>query len=320
MQLVKRPLGDELLSIQTKSYCSHLDGYSVVTFPKEISKAHLAEIREAGEQVVAELANRKAPHCLVDLTALDYAGSALVASIVRIWKAVDANQGRMVVAVSSKGVREVLRVTGLNKVWTIKSSYEAALDELGFSTRAKNVKRDLRLLAFVGPATLFVGAIAVALSRVPFLADLAEPHDVIANSLIGMAVITSGISIFRERSWRRWLSVVVFVLSATLLGWLIWSAFDRSSSSKAEPAENSAVVAGEKEPSSEEMDSPSSPDKPNGDQAASETGDSAANLPTDDTSVTQPPSDDAPESKSPEGKAPPSSGDQPLPPPTRTPG
>jgi anti-anti-sigma factor len=218
------PLGDELLSGQTKSYCSHLDGYSVVTFPKELCKASLDEIRESGEQVVSELTTQRAPQCLVDLTALDYMGSSMVASIVRIWKAIEANQGRMVVAVSSIGVREVLRVTGLSRVWTIKSSYDTALHELGFSSEAKIVKRELRLLAFVGPATLLVGGIAVALGRIPTLAALSQPPDWIAYSLITVAVITSGISIFREHSWRRWLSVFVFLVAATLLGWLIWTA------------------------------------------------------------------------------------------------
>ena len=211
------------MSGQTKSYCSHLDGYSVVTFPKEICKASLAEIRETGEQVVSELANQKTPQCLVDLTALDYMGSSMVASIVRIWKAIEANQGRMVVAVSSIGVREVLRVTGLNRVWTIMTSYDTALHELGFSSQAKVVKRELRLLAFVGPATLLVGGISAALSRIPKLAALSHPPDWIAYSLITVAVITSGISIFREHSWRRWLSVFVFLVAAALLGWLIWT-------------------------------------------------------------------------------------------------
>ena len=217
------------MSGQTKSYCSHLVGYSVVTFPKEICKASLAEIRETGEQVVSELAHQKAPQCLIDLTALDYMGSSMVASIVRIWKAIEANQGRMVVAVSSIGVREVLRVTGLNRVWTIKTSYDAALHELGFSSQAKIVKRELRLLAFVGPATLLVSGIAAALSRIPELAALSQAPDWIAYALITIAVITSGISIFREHSWRRLLSVFVFLVAAALLGWLIWTAVPHNS-------------------------------------------------------------------------------------------
>lgn len=247
------PLGDELLSGQTKSYCSHLDGYSVVTFPKELCKASLAEIRETGEQVVSELANHKAPQCLVDLTALDYMGSSMVASIVRIWKAIEANQGRMVVAVSSIGVREVLRVTGLNRVWTIKSSYDTALHELGFSSQAKIVKRELRLLAFVGPATLLVGGIAVALIRIPKLAALSHPSDWIAYSLITVAVITSGISIFREHSWRRWLSVFVFLVAGTLLGWLIWTAAPPEPDSSSQE-KGKAVGSGDKKANNKESD------------------------------------------------------------------
>ena len=251
-QLAQRHLGDEHLSSQTKSYCSHLDGYSVVTFPKELCKASLSEIRAAGEQVVSELANQKAPQCLVDLTALDYMGSAMVASIVRIWKGIEASQGHMVVAVSSLGVREVLRVTGLNRVWTIKGSYDSALHELGFSSQAKIEKRELRLLAFVGPATLLVGGIAIALDRIPKLASLSQPPDWIAYSLIAVAVITSGISIFRENSWRRWLSVFVFVVAATMLGWLLWTA-DPAVSDASMKEDGKAVNSGKKQTESEEF-------------------------------------------------------------------
>ncbi|MFO0941447.1 MAG: STAS domain-containing protein [Pirellulales bacterium] len=211
------------MSTEVKSFCLIRDGYSVVTFPKELSRAHLNEIREAGDQVVAELASQKAPQCIVDLTNLDHVGSSMVASIVRIWKAIEASQGRMIVAASSIGVREVLRVTGLNNVWTIKSSYDQAVHELGFSPQAKIVKRELRLLAFVGPATLLVGGVAAALCRVPKLATLSEPHEWIALSLIAMASVTSGISVFREHSWRRWLSVFVFIGSVALLAYLIWT-------------------------------------------------------------------------------------------------
>lgn len=317
--------GEELLSDQTKSYCSHLDGYSVVSFPKEISKANLTEIREAGEQVVAELANRKAPHCLVDLTDLDHAGSALVASMVRIWKAVDAHQGRMVVAVSSKGVRDVLRVTGLNRVWTIKSSYDAALDELGFSTRARNVKRDLRLLAFVGPATLFVGAIAVALSKIPALATYSQPHDVIANSLIGMALITSGISIFRERSWRRWLSVFVFVLALSILGWLVGIAYERGGDSNApsggERAANSSTEEPESEPnenaSSEETERPQEPESQSDGDLSDSLGARSLIAPSDDAASGQSEVKDSTESKATESITPPDVSDQPEPPRSR---
>ncbi len=265
------------MSGQTKSYCSHLDGYSVVTFPKEICKASLAEIRDTGEQVVRELAYQKAPQCLVDLTALDYMGSSMVASIVRIWKAIEANQGRMVVAVSSIGVREVLRVTGLSRVWTIKTSYDTALHELGFSSQAKVVKRELRLLAFVGPATLLVGGIAAALSRIPELAALSQPPDWIAYALISVAVITSGISIFREHSWRRWLSVFVFLVAAALLGWLIWTAVPHDSDSSSRES-GEAVGSGDKQAESDESNEASN-------NRMQDTGDSVSKEPSNTKEV-----------------------------------
>lgn len=281
------------MSGSTKSFCSHLNGYSVVTFPKEICKASLDEIRETGEQVVSELANQKAPQCLVDLTALDYMGSSMVASIVRIWKAIEANQGRMVVAVSSIGVREVLRVTGLNRVLTIATSYDTALHELGFSSQAKIVKRELRLLAFVGPATLLVGGIAAALSRIPKLSELSQPRDSIAYSLIALAVITSGISIFREHSWRRWLSVVVFLLAAASLGWLIWTA--PPPDSKPSSQENGEVVgSGDQQGESDESKEEPSDTKQDGSQTSSPANTSDAASSADDSAESKPTSESSP--------------------------
>jgi anti-anti-sigma factor len=289
-----------------------------VTIPKELCKASLDEIRETGEQVVSELANQKSPQCLVDLTGLDYMGSSMVASIIRIWKAIEANQGRMVVAVSSIGVREVLRVTGLNRVWTIENSYESALHELGFSSQAKIVKRELRLLAFVGPATFLVGGVAAALSRVPQLSQFSQPPDWIAYSLITLAVITSGVSIFREQSWRRWLSVLVFLVAMTLLGWLVWTA-EPTIPNTSSPDESEKVSSSEKATEGDEPEEESKKPKEDSEKVESK----EPSKPKQDEPKASPrapsldplePADDFPQAKPASDSSPANSSDKPTPP------
>ena len=205
-------------------WCHHRDGYSVIAFPKELATAHMAEVREAGVKVIDQLSAVKAPACLVDLTALDYMGSSLVASIVRIWKAVKDKDGRMVVVASNERITEVLKATGLTKVWTVVSTFESGVHALGYSPEAKVEKRERRLLAFVGPVSLVGGMVAVAIRMLPRLASIKQPPDWMVYTIIGLAAVASGIYTFRETGIRRALSILGLLLSIPLLALFIWHA------------------------------------------------------------------------------------------------
>lgn len=205
-------------------WCHHRDGYSVIAFPTELATAHMADVREAGVRVVEQLSTVKDPACLVDLTALEYMGSSLVASIVRIWKAVREKNGRMVVVASNDKIVDVLRATGLTKVWVVVSTFEAGVHALGFSQEAKVEQRERRLLAWVGPVGLVGGAVAVAIRMIPQLSAVVHPVNWLVYTMIGLAGVASGISTFREAGWRRILSILVFLFSLPLLGLFIWFA------------------------------------------------------------------------------------------------
>lgn len=202
--------------------CQSKDGYAVVSFPKEMARAHLTDIRDAGEKIIDDLSKTNQQHCLVDLSQLDYIGSSLVAAIVRIWKAISERDGQMVVVASNIGTREVLKVTGLNKVWTIAPNLEAGVHALGFSKEAKVVKRERRILVMVGAFSLLCGIVAVAIRVLPRFEELGHPADFLVYSILGLSLATSGISIFREKGWRLWLTVIVFLASVPLLGFFIW--------------------------------------------------------------------------------------------------
>lgn len=205
-------------------WCHHRDGYSVIAFPKELATAHMADVREAGVRVMEQLSTVKDPACLVDLTALEYMGSSLVASIVRIWKAVREKNGRMVVVASNDRIADVLRATGLTKVWVVVSTFEAGVHALGFSPEAKVEQRERRLLAWVGPIGLVGGAIAVAIRMIPQLSAVVHPVNWLVYTMIGLAGVASGISTFRETGWRRILSILVFLFSVPLMGLFVWFA------------------------------------------------------------------------------------------------
>jgi len=191
------------------------DGYSVIAFPSELSTAHMAEVREAGDRIVNELNASRCPACLVDLTALNYMGSALVASVVRIWKTVKAQDGRMVVVVSNPQVTEVLKVAKLTKVWTIAHTFEAGVHLLGYSEKAKTVRRQGQVLTFLAPLLLLAALYGMGSQASDKLGAIYRMPSGLVYGLAGAAFLAGLISWIREadRSWRRPVSVTVAVLS-----------------------------------------------------------------------------------------------------------
>lgn len=112
------------------------DGYSVFSLQPELNDSQWADFEKVGNDVVGQLDAMDPPICLVDLSDLSYMGSAMVALIVRVWKAVNENGGRMVVVNKDTMVFEVLKLAGLHKVWTIVDTRDEGVKQLGVKVRA----------------------------------------------------------------------------------------------------------------------------------------------------------------------------------------
>lgn len=109
----------------------------VITLKAEMAKFPLGQVEEAGNQIIERLSILKPSNLVVDLTELDYMGSAMVALIVRLWKQIKDQRGhRMVVAVDGEYVLEVLQLARLTEHWTIVGSRDEACKELGLRTTA----------------------------------------------------------------------------------------------------------------------------------------------------------------------------------------
>ena len=114
---------------EAESYCT------IVLLP-ELNKAPWGDIDNIGTSVVERMnarmdATRQKPGFIVDLSALNYMGSAMVALVVRLWKASKEKGAKMVVINSDPMVLEVLELAGLSQVWTIVGTREEALKALG---------------------------------------------------------------------------------------------------------------------------------------------------------------------------------------------
>lgn len=104
---------------------------TVLALLPELNEAPWSDIEQIGTEIVNRLQTVASPALLVDLTALHYMGSSQVALVVRLYKVVKERRGKMVVVVHDPMVHEVLKLAGLDKLWTITNKLEDALAELG---------------------------------------------------------------------------------------------------------------------------------------------------------------------------------------------
>lgn len=128
--------GEDDVSATTRRYdldasASHV----ILTLRQELNDVQWAQIEQVGTEVLDDLQDRRSPSCLIDLSPMHYMGSAMVALIVRIWKAVNDRGGRVVVVVADDMVLKVINLAGLDKVWTIASTREDGLRKLGARVR-----------------------------------------------------------------------------------------------------------------------------------------------------------------------------------------
>jgi len=109
---------------------SQSNSVTVVLRPS-VTQTSWSDVEAFGSNVRTELESRRAPACLIDLSPLTYMGSAIVALIVRIWKVVQAQGGKMVVVCPEPAVLEVIKLAGLDKIWTIAEDRESGFKKLG---------------------------------------------------------------------------------------------------------------------------------------------------------------------------------------------
>jgi anti-anti-sigma factor len=135
---------------------------TTVTLLPEMNETPWSDIELIGTEVVQRLQAVPAPSLLVDLSPLNYMGSAQVALVVRLFKVVKERHGKMVVVARDPLVREVLTLAGLDKLWVITDDLNDALAELGWgSPIAAATSRWLGALGSVCVAVSVAGLVAV---------------------------------------------------------------------------------------------------------------------------------------------------------------
>jgi anti-anti-sigma factor len=187
-------------------------GYSRLTLGPQLTAFHWEDLQRSSQEILGELQSGRHRTLIVDLTQLDYLGSAQLTVLVRIWKVIKERSGRMIVEVKGPVVREVLKTAGLLNVWELAESRTGAFQMLGLQADGQ------RQMSLVPPA-IGVAALAAAFAGAALTiwrADAVDARAVLAGQLACSAIaLGTGLwTAIRGSGFRRGLGAGMVVLSA----------------------------------------------------------------------------------------------------------
>jgi anti-anti-sigma factor len=143
--------------------------FARLTLTSRLNAFRWDEIEQSAADILEEISELGKQALIVDLSQLDYLGSAQLALLVRIWKSVKARSGRMVVEASSPVVREVMKTAGLHTLWELTESSRGSFKALGLQDDGRPKMSMAWPLA--GLAALAVALVGLGISisgRAPF--------------------------------------------------------------------------------------------------------------------------------------------------------
>lgn len=173
------------MSAETTCRFEELDrGVLSVTLRPELNEVPWTDIEKIGSGIVGRVTSRDRPRVIVDLTELHHMGSAMVALVVRIWKAVTEKNGRMIVVNRHELVGEVLEISGLASKWTIVENRDQALEAFGSSGRPAGS---------VDESASRSGTLLLVLSGVFFLLAVLGIADAVATGIVANSLGHDGL-------------------------------------------------------------------------------------------------------------------------------
>jgi anti-anti-sigma factor len=188
--------------------------YARLVLSADLNAFHWEDIQRSATEILAELGRTRPAAVIVDLTTLDYLGSAQLTLLVRIWKAIKDYNGRMVVELKGAVVREVLKTAGLLNVWEVAESREGAFQLLGLGPDGR------RKVSMILPS---IGLVALTAALAGVCITLWRSNLVDARIALGGQLACAGIALLAGlwtsiRGWgaRRGLGAAMVVASAVL--------------------------------------------------------------------------------------------------------
>jgi anti-anti-sigma factor len=103
----------------------------ILTPAADLGSFHESEISHESEDLLEIFRSRPKPVSLViDLAQTDYFGTAILGAIVKLWKRISQNGGRIAICNVSENVIQMLRVTKLSAIWPIFPTRDEALSAI----------------------------------------------------------------------------------------------------------------------------------------------------------------------------------------------
>ncbi|TWU11484.1 hypothetical protein CA54_02910 [Symmachiella macrocystis] len=176
-------------------------GYVVLCLLPKLNEVQWGDVQQVGNEIIPDLDALRSPALLVDLSALDYMGSSMVALLVRLWKAVQKKNGRMVVQSEQKMVTEVLSIAGLNSLWDVVPTRDEAIGAMKHAPpTSQNGPAEA---SWTGPIIALIAAVAAGWvwwtthSGDPLFND-AKQSVYVLFALAAVAVVISGLTLVRN--------------------------------------------------------------------------------------------------------------------------
>jgi anti-anti-sigma factor len=99
----------------------------IVTPAVDLCETEYAEIEEGGKEILELLRRSYGRNLVLDFHRTDYYGSSALGFLVRLWKRVRTQGGKMALCCLSDHERDILAATGLDGVWPVYASRDEAL-------------------------------------------------------------------------------------------------------------------------------------------------------------------------------------------------
>lgn len=105
-------------------------GVLIITAKAELGSLQ-ADIERGLGNVFSEIQRSGLKHVLLDFSHSDFFGTMVLGAMVRLWKRISLDQGRMALCNVSEPIAEVLRFTKLYTLWPIYADRQEALAAIG---------------------------------------------------------------------------------------------------------------------------------------------------------------------------------------------
>lgn len=118
-----------------------VDDAVLLTPQRDLTEFEFGQIESESAKIVGQLTEASKKHLIVDFTRIDYCGSTGLGVLTLLYKKVRERGGEMAICNLSPNEREVLRVTGLDRLWHVCKDVDESLKCVYQIADAKSGKR-----------------------------------------------------------------------------------------------------------------------------------------------------------------------------------